>query len=247
MSVVVFAGPSLAGLPSASLDGVELSPPAACGDILRAVADGARSIGLIDGLFGEAASVWHKEILAALHGGIRVFGAASMGALRAAECHTFGMVGVGRIFEDYRSGARVSDADVAVLHAPAELGYSPLTVALVDAEATIEALDIGGRICRAEAEALLGSARAIGFRDRTWSTVAEGAKLPSRRCVEIANLLRAEERSLKREDAAALLAVLRDLPARPEEGSPLMKEDLSRTFFLTELERRLLPKPGCAS
>lgn len=100
---------------------------------------GARTIGLIDGLYGDCAAVWHKEILFALSSGIAVFGAASMGALRAAECEAFGMIGIGDIFEAYRDSHRVSDADVAVSHAPGELGYRPLTIALVDAEATLAA------------------------------------------------------------------------------------------------------------
>ena len=36
--------------------------------------------------------------------GVPVFGAASMGALRAAELHEFGMRGIGRIFEAFRDG-----------------------------------------------------------------------------------------------------------------------------------------------
>ena len=37
-------------------------------------------------------------------GGVRVYGAASMGALRAAELDAFGMVGIGKIYESYRVG-----------------------------------------------------------------------------------------------------------------------------------------------
>jgi hypothetical protein len=39
-----------------------------------------------------------------------------MGALRAAELHTFGMVGVGRVFEGYRDGVYEDDDEVAVVH-----------------------------------------------------------------------------------------------------------------------------------
>ena len=52
------------------------------------------AIGVIDGYFDGVPSVWHKEILWALSQGIRVFGGASMGALRAAELDGFGMTGV---------------------------------------------------------------------------------------------------------------------------------------------------------
>ena len=70
-------------------------------------------IGIIDGGFEYTAPVWHKEILYALSAGTRVLGAASMGALRAAECHSFGMTGVGSIFKEYRDGTRIDDSDVA--------------------------------------------------------------------------------------------------------------------------------------
>ena len=61
-------------------------------------------IGLIDGYFDGVPAVAHKEILWALDQGIRVLGAASMGALRAAELAPFGMEGVGAIWRDYADG-----------------------------------------------------------------------------------------------------------------------------------------------
>ena len=56
-------------------------------------------IGIIDGYFEIVPTVWHKEILWAMAQGIHVFGAASIGALRAAELDAFGMRGIGRIYE----------------------------------------------------------------------------------------------------------------------------------------------------
>src|SRR5688572_32760283 len=51
--------------------------------------------------------------------GVRVFGAASMGALRAAELQPFGMIGVGQVFQAYRRGHLTDDDEVAVAHGPA--------------------------------------------------------------------------------------------------------------------------------
>ena len=62
---VLFAGPSLYGL-DLDLSGIVLRPPAKQGDVIAAVRDGATAIGLVDGYFGGAAAVWHKEILYAL-------------------------------------------------------------------------------------------------------------------------------------------------------------------------------------
>lgn len=49
-------------------------------------------------------AVWHKELLYTLQEGVEVCGASSMGALRAAELESFGMLGVGVIFQAYRDG-----------------------------------------------------------------------------------------------------------------------------------------------
>ena len=196
---VVFAGPSIFGIDPTLLAAIDLRPPAGRGDLLRAAADGARAIGLIDGLFENEPAVWHKEILYALSRDIPVLGAASMGALRAAECAAFGMVGIGGIFEEYASGARVADADVGVAHAPAELGYQPMSVALVDAEAVLETLHEKGQIDRMTQELMLDTARRLHFKARTWEAVLGGggatlieaaAAVPSRKTADAILLLR---------------------------------------------------------
>src|SRR5690606_15788978 len=140
MKRIVFAGPSLHRDDADAARGIEIRPPARKGDLLVAARDGAAIMGLVDGYFETEPSVWHKEILYCLDQGIVVAGAASMGALRASECAAFGMIGIGRIFQDYHDGRRRADADVAVLHAPAELQHMALTLALVDVELTFEAM-----------------------------------------------------------------------------------------------------------
>ena len=123
MTIFVFVGPTLRRDDVvATLDAVCL-PPVAQGDVYRVAERRPRAIGIIDGFFSGAPAVWHKEILWALSEGIEVFGSASMGALRAAELHTFGMQGVGRIFEAYRDGLLEDDDEVAVVHGPAETGF----------------------------------------------------------------------------------------------------------------------------
>jgi hypothetical protein len=77
---------------------------------------GYRTIGLIDGFFGNVPAPWHKEILYAMGRGVKVYGAASMGAIRAAELHRYGMKGAGRIFQAYRLGLLTDDDEVCVLH-----------------------------------------------------------------------------------------------------------------------------------
>jgi hypothetical protein len=94
----------------------------------------------VDGVFERQPAVWHKEILFALSEGIHVYGAASMGALRAAELCQFGMVGIGRIFRLFRMGLWTDDDELAVLHATAELGYCPLSDAMANIRFTFRRL-----------------------------------------------------------------------------------------------------------
>ena len=97
-----------------------------------------------------------------------------MGALRAAECAAFGMIGVGGIFGEYANGTRVADADVGVAHAPAELGYQPMTVALVDAEATLRQLREARQLDRVAHDRFLERSRRLHFKQRTWEAVLGG-------------------------------------------------------------------------
>ncbi|RUM23160.1 antibiotic resistance protein [Rhizobium vallis] len=170
---VIFAGPSLPDAASLAGEGIDVRAPATQGDVLAAVEEGANVIGLIDGGFEYAAPVWHKEILHALSLGVAVLGAASMGALRAAECHPFGMIGIGRIFEDYRTGRLVDDAAVALTHAPSALGSKPLTIPLVNVSATLDAMESKGLLAHGQREEIDDAAGAIFFKKRTWRAIVE--------------------------------------------------------------------------
>ncbi len=138
MTVFVFCGPTIHESEAKQILAAEYLPPAAQGDVLNAVARKPRAIGIIDGYFQFTPSVLHKEILWALDQGVHVFGSSSMGALRAAELHSFGMKGVGRIFEEYRDGLLTRDDEVALNHGPAELKYPSLSEPLVNIRATLE-------------------------------------------------------------------------------------------------------------
>lgn len=206
---IVFAGPSLPDAAAFCGDGIDARPPAAHGDVLAAVRAGATAIGLIDGNFENVAPVWHKEILHALDEGVAVFGAASMGALRAAECASFGMIGIGRIYEDYATGRRMDDADVALLHGPAELGYPPLSLPLVNVEATLDRLEATDAIDKYYIFTLRETARDLFYKERTWSTVLEKAGMVKDRDL-LMQLLHATAVNQKRDDALALVRALSD-------------------------------------
>ena len=185
VDLVAFVGPSLARAPAvaelrAAAPGlrVRLSGPARQGDVWRALRLRPRAIALIDGVFEAAPSVWHHELLDALDAGVLVFGAASMGALRAAELQRQGMIGVGRVFARFQGGL-ADDADVALLHAGREHGWRPLTVPLVNAEHALEAAAQAAVLTRPELKRALAAARALQYQLRTWESLLTEARLPA--------------------------------------------------------------------
>jgi hypothetical protein len=238
---VLFVGPSLARAdcfhrsPFGSSGGrvaLFVRGPAQQGDLLRAVSDGASVIGLIDGLYDAVAAVWHKEILFALSEGVQVFGAASMGAMRAAECAAFGMAGVGQIYQRYASGELDDDAAVAQTHAPAELGYMPLTEALVNVQATIAAILADGFVSPFEAAQLSAVAARQHFKDRTYASMVATLPVSEQRRAEISAAIAANKRDIKRDDAEELVRVV---TAAPDSRGPAPVWELSRTLLLQQL------------
>ncbi|MEZ2126158.1 MULTISPECIES: TfuA-like protein [unclassified Sinorhizobium] len=219
---VVFVGPSLPDAATFVETGIEIRPPAVQGDILDAVKSGVCAIGLIDGNFEFVAPVWHKEILFALSMGVRVLGAASMGALRACECAAFGMVGVGKIYEDYVSGRLVDDADVALLHGPRELGWIPLTIPIVNVTATLDWLWARNMLTPDEVAALSNAAGQIFYKDRTWANIVERADLPaSTERIHVLQMLRSAAVNAKASDARLLLDHLAAAPLQRSTVQPV--------------------------
>jgi hypothetical protein len=177
--VVAFLGPSLPAPDARSRHpDVEVQPPAVRGDVYRAARTGPDVIVLVDGLFESAPSVWHKEILWALDAGIRVIGASSMGALRAAECAAFGMEPIGEIAWAFVRGERTKDSDVALAHGTADEGWAPRSEPLVNVEATLQAAEAQGVISTREAATLGAAAARQFYAGRTWPSVVAGATPP---------------------------------------------------------------------
>lgn len=136
---IIFSGPTLS-----PIEVKELLPqafccgPVSCGDIFQALRLSPKNIIIIDGYFQRLPSVWHKEILLAIEHGVMVYGASSMGALRAAELDSFGMIGVGEIYHQYRSGEIIDDDEVAVTHGLDDV-YTKTGTALINDRFTLRA------------------------------------------------------------------------------------------------------------
>jgi hypothetical protein len=202
-SILVFLGPSVKRQEAeAVLDAVFL-PPASQGDILLAAhAFRPRAMVLIDGQFEDRPSVRHQEILWALANGIVMIGAASIGALRAAELYPFGMTGVGVIYRWYRRWPLAPDDAVAIQSAPRELGFVPLTDAMVDLHATFSLMARTKSISQLERDRLTDIARSMNFRDRSLRTVLAKAGWQGHRIEQAASQIF----RLKREDALQALS-----------------------------------------
>ena len=136
--VAVFLGPTLPRAEAAAILDATYLPPAEQGSVVRAVRTyRPEAIVLIDGSFGKVPAVRHKEILWALSKGIPVFGAASMGALRAAELAAVGMQGHGFVYRWYSLTPLADDDEVAVAMSPPELGAEALSEALINIRLTL--------------------------------------------------------------------------------------------------------------
>ncbi|MEN3006536.1 MAG: TfuA-related McrA-glycine thioamidation protein [Candidatus Methanosuratincola petrocarbonis] len=212
MRVIVFLGPSLAWEDARkALSGAEYLPPAARGDIIRAAEAGAKAIALIDGVFYQQAAVSHREILKAMELGSKVFGGSSMGALRASELDIYGMVGVGTIYEWYKSGKIRSDDEVALAFHPESL--KPLSEPLVNIRATLEKALASGMINQQEHESILIAAKEVPFQLRNYPRILQKAirlGLSSTRAGEILELIKNVRTDLKREDAIKVLERIRE-------------------------------------
>ncbi|WP_018901694.1 TfuA-like protein [Rhizobium sp. 2MFCol3.1] len=209
---VIFAGPTLFSADLPRSGDYELRPPARQGDLYRAVLQGANVVGLIDGIYEHVPAIWHKEILFGLSHGVHIYGAASMGALRAAECATFGMVGIGEIYEGYASGALEDDSDVAQSHAPAEMGFRPLSEPLVNVRATLaRCLDLS-LITAEEHDLLQAAARDMFFKNRTCRSVVRKALGDGVRAEAVLAQLRQHAVNLKLRDAERLIEAVASTP-----------------------------------
>lgn len=214
--VVVFLGPTLPVATARRTLRARYLPPARQGDVFRVLPSRPKVIVLIDGVFEAVPSVWHHELRAALASGVHVIGASSMGALRAAELHEEGMLPVGRIAGAYVSGARTDDADVVLLHGDAESRYQPLTVPLVNIEATVAEAVRRRVMTRREASAFVERARRLFYKQRTWRALVNATTTwTEARRADVLTWVRSNGVDQKARDAVQALEAAAKLARRP--------------------------------
>ena len=231
MTIVAFAGPSLPQGERAAFPEIDWRPPAEAGDLLRLAVGERTVLCLIDGYFDHRPAVRHKELLLLLSRGMPIYGAASIGALRAAEMRTFGLIGIGAIFAAYARGSLTGDDEVALVHAGAERGWRPLSVPLVDVRATLCAARRARIVDARDARAMLRAAARIHYVDRQWGDVSGAIADAGRRGAFLA-WLGAGAVSQKRADALACLAA-----ARRGAGTKAARPDMVWTCYVDSLAR----------
>jgi hypothetical protein len=243
MTGFVFLGPTLhIGKAHELLPNAILLPPVNGGDVLSLLKYNPTYLALIDGNFGTRPSVLHKEILFALANGCAVLGASSMGALRAAELHEYGVVGVGQVFEWYRDGHIVCDDEVALIHGPEETGYMAMSTALVDFRYALRKGIERGIVSESVSRQMFQLVKERHFADRTWDCIAAelsselGGRASADKTVSMLRSL-----SVKRADAEKLLSLLSQDLQKPS-SCTIDRADLL-TSSMTALIGRTLSRP----
>jgi len=209
--IYVFLGPTLAEKDArAELDAVYL-PPVAAGDVYRLWRRRPRAIGIVDGYFDRVPAVWHKEIMWIMERGVHVFGGAGLGALRAAELDSFGMRGVGRVYQAFREGTLDRDDEVAVRHATAGDGYRPLSEAMVNVRRTLQAAEHQGIISAATRRILTAAGAALFYPERTWPELLRAGDAAQAGAAELDALRRWLPGGRIDQQAADAVAMLREM------------------------------------
>ncbi|MEH2151584.1 TfuA-like protein [Nostoc sp.] len=247
--ILIFLGPTLSVTQASQILPARYLDPVRCGDILACLRLQPRVIAIIDGFFDRSASVWHKEILWALEAGVRVFGASSMGALRAAELEAFGMEGFGAIFAAYREGRYIGDDEVAILHSNPQFQYQPLTDALVNIRATVQLAVDKNIIDRAIASLIISCAKRQFFTQRHLSQAVADAEVQGGDRQILAQFLEFVQNGgyvdQKQSDAIELLKHLAAMVGESDgtAANQQVKFQLNKSIFIEELQARVAIRP----
>ncbi|MEO1161067.1 MAG: TfuA domain-containing protein, partial [Pseudomonadota bacterium] len=164
---------------------------------------------------------------------VHVFGSSSMGALRAAELHQFGMRGVGQIFESYRDGELEDDDEVALIHGPQDMGYIGLSEPMVNIRATLKQAVSDGVLTAKLAGSLGDAAKATYYRERNWDVLLDlphNKKKHASQMRAFRDWLADGKVDAKRDDALQMLSEIEDFAATDQPANTV-----SYTFEYTHL------------
>ena len=212
---IIFLGPSLSHEKARRIFDADYRPPAKKGDFMRLAADpGATMVGFVDGVFLQDYPPTPIEVYQlARKPGVLLAGAASLGALRAVELEKFGMVGIGKIFQLYKSRKVDADDEVAVTFAP-EGDYRLQSEAMIDIRYNLFLARKKEVIGKKAKVALAKTAKEIYFPHRNYSNVIEEAKSRHPALAgeidSFAGYVAENRKSLKEIDAVRLVRYLKE-------------------------------------
>lgn len=182
--------------------------PVKRGDLGHDIKENPDIIGIIDGVFHQNSSVGHKEILNVIDKGVTVVGSSSMGALRASELDTLGMIGIGYVYEQYATGKVASDDDVAVMLDSETL--ESLSEPLINMDYVFTNALNENIITQEEKDELIQIAKSTFYPKRTYSQTLNGSSLDDDKKSELINFIRTSP-DIKKEDAKELINYIADM------------------------------------
>lgn len=172
------------------------------GDLNLALKENPDIIGIIDGVFHQNSAVGHKEILNVMKKGIKVYGASSMGALRASELDSLGMIGIGYVYNQYASGEVDSDDDVAVMLDSETL--EALSEPLINMKYVFTNAANENIITEEEKDELILITKKTFYPKRNYAQTLSSSNLESNKKDELIDFIR-KSPDIKKEDAKELL------------------------------------------
>ncbi len=206
--IIIFTGPSISIKEASKILEAEYRDPIKRGDILEAITESPDVIGIIDGVFHQQPAVSHREILEALNKGIVVVGGSSMGALRASELDELGMIGIGYVYHQYKTGAVESDDDVAVILNPQT--HEQLSDSLISIDYNLKKARDAGILSDSELEELLDISKSVFYPKRTYGKVFKESNLDEKVIESLKQYIQEHGYDVKRKDAIEILKYIKN-------------------------------------
>ena len=214
MKVILYTGLSLSFddakkiLDSDENNTVIYKRPIKRGDLNQALNENPDIIGIIDGVFHQNSAVGHKEILNVMNRGIKVYGASSMGALRASELDTLGMVGIGYVYKQYATGKVASDDDVAVMLDSESL--EALSEPLINMDYVFTNAVSENIITSQEKDELIRIAKSTFYPKRNYAQTLSESSLDNDKKSKLIDFIRISP-DIKKEDAKELIKTIKQV------------------------------------
>lgn len=192
------------------LPGAVFCGPVARGDLYSDIHDKTNVIGIVDGKFMQSLAVSPTEIMDALRCGIRVYGASSIGALRAVEMRNHGMIGCGEIYRHVLSQAYFRDDQLGLIFYDSSNRRPNLPH--IDLLFSVTKAVEQKKLDRSLAQLILKSYEQIYFADRNWFELERKlmVKRPSVHWSKILKNLSVSVPYQKTLDASEMLFQIRD-------------------------------------